>query len=371
MKKANYSTQLFSAFLLLGLAAQTAQAGVLKRTDTFYNTHILEYTTPANSSITYDDHMASGGYNYSQTPISDFTLQKVLYADGTEDHFMYLYKKNGFSINSTIDFKLNSSIISVPRTKFTSFDLLNAWAYFITGAIEHAKPTDSIQYRFGAYNVIPDESTIKIWKQVLAGDPRDAATPTIRARSSSNLQVTGKHLIGWVADPYNDAHKSVVHVYRGQKLLFTVVADTEDCRAVAKHPCQAIGKEILVNWQKFVYAVDLERILGASGDRVFLYAISSKAGTPNTELFSGDLVLKDDIDCVYGWAEKVLPDLLPRGPKTVVEGNNRVRRYPNGSVLATAFALGDFSYKANGSDFIPSGKLQAFIPAAIAADCGR
>lgn len=350
---------------------QAAQANVLKWTDTFYNTHVLEYTTPTNSSITYDDHMAAGGYTYSQTPVSDFTLQKVLYANGREDHFMYLYKKNGFSVNSTIDFKYNSSIIPIPRTKFTSFDMLNISAYFITGAIESAKPTDSLQYRFGAYTVTPDESTIKIWKQVLAGDPRDATTPTIRARSSNNLQVAGKHLMGWVADPYNDAHKSVVHVYRGQKLLFTVVADTEDCRAATKHPCQAVGKETLVNWQKFIYAVDLEKITGASGDRIFLYAISSKAGTPNTELFSGDFVLKDDIDCVYGWAEKVLPDLLPRGPKTVVEGNNRVRRYSNGSVLATAFALGDFSYKTNGGDFIPSGKLQSFIPAAIAADCGR
>lgn len=168
-----------------------------------------------------------------------------------------------------------------------------------------------------------------------------------------------------------DTHRSVVHVYRGQKLLFTTVADTENCMAALKHPCQAIGKETLVNWQKNIYAVDLERITGASGDRVYLYAVSSVQGTPNTELLSADFVLKDDIDCVYGWAEKVLPDLLPRGPKTVVEGNNRVRRYSNGSVLATAFALGDFSYKANGSDFIPGGKLQSFIPAAIAADCGR
>lgn len=141
--------------------------------------------------------MAGGSIGFSKTPASGLTFQKRHFATGVIDYSLYLSRSNGFNINSTVDVKINGNITPLGRTAFTSFDILRTdLSFFVISAIASAKPTDSIQFRFGGYNINLDQDTLKMWKQVIAGDPRDPLTPSIRARSADNLQVVGKYLFG-------------------------------------------------------------------------------------------------------------------------------------------------------------------------------
>ena len=81
------------------------------------------------------------------------------------------------------------------------------------------------------------------------------------------------------------------------------------------------------------------------------------------------MILKDDIECVYNWAEKALSSIIPEKKTTINEGVYKVRRYSNGLMFATVFGSGDFSFQLPGGQLTASDNLGTFLPTALAAGC--
>lgn len=378
--------------ILLATATLTAQSEISRTIDSFDGRIFVTSKIRSNDDI---EHNYTGDALVSSTFTSysirgDFNELEFYKVRTAQQATYYMLRVHGnsseyySSVNSTATLNVDGTFINLVNRWDTSsirryyIEMDNVIPYLTDGN------PHSISLRLSTggrtYTVKIDDRIKKEWLQVIEANFDDGNLGHVRPIGGSNY-IVGKTATGWVADPHSRDTKPMIHVYRGSSPLFAIQASSDRCREMGikagtydyvttkQYACDLLGPEIIGKWRKWVYNFDLESINGASTDPIRIIAINSKPGKPATELHSQKMILKDDIECVYNWAEKALSSIIPEKKTTINEGVYKVRRYSNGLMFATVFGSGDFSFQLPGGQLTASDNLGTFLPTALAAGC--
>lgn len=356
-----------ASFLLLALSAN---AEIKRVADSFDGSIILESNIYSSSN-----RIGLDGYNSSDItgPFSYSFYQKRT-ASGNHYNMLYVSLSNTrytyFGYDSQGSIKVDETIIPLTRLPFESIsyiylDMTPVLNYLRNG-MNHDM-TLRISGSKGTFTAKIDEAVKKEWMRVAEMNINDEYLLGARPFGSS-IYTVGKTITGWATDPKNLMHKPVLHVYRGNNPIAAISANIEDCKT--GRACAALPQK--TTWRKYVYEFNLENVSGPSPDPIRLIAINSNPAHPPEEIASAPMVLRDDIECVYNWAEKLLiGDIISEKKATIDEGVHRVRRYSNQTMMATVYGSGDFSFSIKGGPLTPAGNLSLLLKDAIADGCGR
>ena len=346
-------------------------AATIRTVESFYNTSILMSSgEDISGAIAFTDLGAPYGISYSQYTPNGVYFEKTQLAGGAVSYAVSYYKSLAFTYSSNVVFKYNDRFIPLGRTPFTSVSSLRAPADSVVSLIANYKKGDQVQILFGGLSVVVTEPTINEWRQLINASPSDASLGGIGPIGGEPV-VMGGYLHGWAYDPKAPSYQPMLHIYRGSKIVGSVVANQGSCLVKDNVRCAELPVDALSKWKKYVYSFDLSGIREPSLESIKIYALNSVAGQQNSLIFEGSMIFKDDVDCVYDWAQKILPEILGGKYSSTIEGNARVRRYSTGSMLATTLGSGEWSFIVEGGPHTPGGKLIDLLPAALEGNCGR
>ncbi|NUN59994.1 MAG: hypothetical protein HUU13_02620 [Burkholderiaceae bacterium] len=354
------------------LSAASSNAAITRKVDTYDGSVILQ-------SITYEPSLTISldGYNTSEThgQFDFYQFYKKRAANGALYTMLYIaipnatYSYMGYDSQGSI--KVDNSIIPLTRLPFDSIksiylDMTPALTYLRNG-MNH-QLTIRVTGPRGTFTADLPESIKKEWIRLLETDINDEGLLAVKPIGSQIFTV-GKSITGWAVDPKNDLHKPIIHVYRGNTAITAITANIEDCKT--GKACSALTEQNK-SWRNYVYQYNLEGITGASTEPIRLIALNSNPNHPAEVIASANMVLRDDIECIYNWAEEILlGDIISEKQTTRDEGVHRVRRYSNGSMLAAVYGSGDFSFSIKGGTHTPGGNISQFLGDAISQNCGR